>query len=93
MIKLKSNETILKGKWLLVKNSVVADRTCERINELITTVLVHCGTDKSGWNKLYQDPDDKRYWELSYPESDLHGGGPPMLKNVMATEVKSKYHL
>jgi hypothetical protein len=29
---------------------------------------------------LYQDPDDLRYWEFSYPHAEMHGGGPPMLE-------------
>ncbi len=42
---------------------------------------------------LYRDPADNRLWELSYPNSALHGGGPPMLRNCTLLEFKLKYGL
>ena len=47
-------------------------------------------TDSSGWDILYKDPRDGRFWELTYPDSSFHGGGPPRLENFSATEAGSK---
>ena len=90
-MKLKSNEIELKGGWKLVGTSMRVDDVCERIESLISSYLIKIGEDESGWNKLYQDPEDKRYWELSYLESEMHGGGAPLLKNLSLQEVNEKY--
>jgi len=47
--------------------------------------------DSSGWDSLYVDPSDNRFWELTYPESASHGGGPPHLKCLSRMEVREKY--
>lgn len=93
MMKLKPNEIELRGSWELVGTSMKADDVSNRIESLISTYLTEIGEDESGWNKLYQDPEDKRYWELSYPESEMHGGGAPLLKNVSLQEAKGKYQV
>jgi len=33
-------------------------------------------TDYNGWDVLYLDPADGRYWERILPSSEMHGGGP-----------------
>ena len=66
------------GKWILKNNQVVGDSNCELIDSMIKNELEKVGTSEDGWNILYKSRDGKT-WELSYPESDLHGGGPPKL--------------
>lgn len=90
-MKLKPEETILKGDWKLVGGSVEADSVNERIEWLITECLIEINEDESGWNKLYQDPNDNRYWELTYPESEIYGGGAPQLENISIQEAEKKY--
>ncbi len=91
MISIQSGEKLLEGKWVLDGNTVVADETCQRINRLVAEVLKFIGTDDSGWDSLYQDPADCRYWLLFYPSSGWHGGGPPTLKVLPPTEDIKKY--
>ena len=73
------SETLIKGRWYSEKGRLVADKECERINRLISSYLQKIATDPSGWGSLYKDPEDGRYWELTYPQSELHGGGRPNL--------------
>lgn len=80
MRNLGSFETELQGKLILKDNSVEFDEVSKRIETLVSSFLVEVGKDQTGWSKLFQDPDDKRLWELSYPESEIQGGGPPFLK-------------
>jgi len=40
---------------------------------------------------LYRDPDDGRYWERTYPQSELHGGGPPELRVLATEDARQKY--
>ncbi len=90
-MKLKSNETILKGGWLYDGSSIKSDNITKRIEWLISGELKEIATDETGWNKLYQDLKDNRYWELTYTESEQHGGGAPNLKYLSNHEAKSKY--
>lgn len=49
--------------------------------------------DKSGWETLYQNLTDNRYWLLTCQNSDWNGGGPPTLKLIRQTEVIEKFGL
>lgn len=86
-----ANETRLTGKWLLSEGRMVEDETCKRITKLVNEYLVKLGDDPSGWETLYRDPNDGRFWELTYPQSEMHGGGPPELRYLSQDEAAQKY--
>jgi hypothetical protein len=90
-MKIDPSETVLAGNWVDDHGRVIADQTCERINALIQTHLEELGRNPSGWDALYRDPDNGRLWELAYPQSELHGGGPPRLRALTIDEAKQKY--
>lgn len=91
MKKISSEEFELKGKWILENGKIVEDETCNRINYLIANYLIKIAGSSSGWETLYQDPLDKRYWELKYLESELNGGGPPTLINLNSEAARVKF--
>jgi len=91
--KIDSNENVLIGNWILNGLIVEGDAVTKRIRELTSNYLIRIGSDESGWNILYQDPEDLRYWELTYPDSYLQGGGPSTLKNISEIEVSKIYQL
>ncbi len=88
---IEPNETEITGKWLISQGRTVADETCQRIADLTQHYLVELGRDPSGWDALYRDPNDGRFWELIYPQSELQGGGPPQLRCLSIDESKRKY--
>ena len=90
---LRPSETLLRGEWIVRANAVVPDETCKRIEALTTSLLKHLASDATGWDSLFQDPADGRLWELYYPKSEMHGGGPPSLRNVTTLQAISKYTL
>jgi len=57
------------------------------------TDLAKVAITESGWETLYRDPRDLRLWELTYPQSEMHRGGPPMLRCLCLSleEAKAKY--
>lgn len=69
------------GKWVFKDGKVVADSNCELIKSIIKNDLSETGISEEGWIKLYQHTNGS-IWELTYPESHLHGGGPPKLKRI-----------
>lgn len=87
-----SSEQEVCGKWTFQQGTVIADDNCRRIELLITEHLKKVGSDASGWDQLYIDPDDERYWELTYPDSEQHGGGAPRLKCITENEARAKYN-
>jgi hypothetical protein len=91
MMDIEPSETVLTGQWILQGGRPVADDVCKRILALANSYLVEVGRDASGWNVLYRDPNDGRYWELSYPQGELHGGGPPQLRCLTTEEARQKY--
>lgn len=91
-MKIDPSETVIKGRWITdVNKQVVGDDVCDRVQELVCNYLVRITSDWSGWETLYRDPTDNRFWEHTYPHGEMHGGGPPMLRNITEAEAKEKY--
>jgi hypothetical protein len=90
---LRPDETLLVGNWIEVNGAVDGDDTCKRIEQLIRGYLEQVATTDAGWTRLLVDRNDGRYWELTYPHGDWHGGGPPTLTHVSADYVRSKYKI
>ena len=93
-MKLQPHETRLVGKWLAEKDGHVrADATSERISWLTSHHLRKIGVSErwGAWQTLFQDPDDRRYWEQTYPRSEMQGGGPPTLQVLTREQAREKY--
>jgi hypothetical protein len=88
---IEPNESDLKGQWLLVDGKLVKDEVSKRIEALVEKYLTRVRADKSGWNTLFRDPSDGRFWELTYSNSEMHGGGPPRLSAIDKSLVAEKY--
>jgi Immunity protein 27 len=89
--RLGSDETELRGTWISVDGEMFGDPVELRIEHLVGHVLVKIGTADGGWSTLYRDPADGRYWELTYPLSHMHGGGPKSLALMSAEAAAQKY--
>lgn len=76
------DETELVGHWIFEGTHCVADKTCKRIEFLVGHYLVEVARSPEELTTLFRDPMDQRLWELAYPQSALHGGGPPALRCV-----------
>ena len=87
----RSDETIILGAWIDKGGSIEGDDVCNRIEVLISEYLRKVGAAMDDWSTLYIDLSDGRYWELTYPKSELHGSGPPMLSVIDKVEANRKY--
>jgi hypothetical protein len=92
-MKLQPNETNLIGKWIAAGNTMKGDIVCERIEWLVKNHLKLIAHSKQwgAWETLFQDPDDNRFWERTYPNGDMQGGGSPQLTFVPPQQARAKY--
>jgi hypothetical protein len=73
--------------------SIQADAVERRIQWLAANRLERIASDTSGWDTLYRDPQDGRLWQLTFPNSDFHGGGPRRLTVIDRVSASLKYSL
>ena len=66
-------------------------QTSRRIHWLVEHNLERIAVLQDEWTVLYRDAADGRYWELSYPHSEQHGGGLPQLIVVSLEDARRKY--
>ena len=86
-------EVEINGEWIFDGKRVVEDEKCRRIMHLVRHVLRRVAeSPRSGsWGILFQDPADERYWELTYPNGDMQGGGPPRLAVISPADARRRY--
>ncbi len=95
LLVLAPQEVALVGNWIALPSGAAADETCKRVEALTAGVLelIAEHPEDGGWTTLFRDPRDGRFWERTYPQSHLHGGGPPALHYLSATEARLRYRL
>ncbi len=86
-------ETKIEGNWILENGKLIADVSTKRIDYLIKNELIELGRSTDGWSVLYRSKEDKRYWELSYADSSLHGGGAPVLTVLSDAAALARYNI
>ena len=94
-VTLGTEETDLVGKWVLDGGRMIGDPVEERISQLVGHELqkIAISPVSGAWETLYRDALDGRYWELTYPHGEIHGGGPKRLTNLSAAAATAKYRL
>jgi hypothetical protein len=90
---LHPDDVELAGNWVMQNGHVVADATEQRIKNLVEHCLIEIGRSDGGWSTLYRDPTADTLWELTYPRSEMHGGGPRLLRRINASDANHKYGL
>lgn len=90
---LSPNESVLIGEIFFHDGKITHNEAVDRIRFLTQQVLEKIASSSDGWELLYIDPSDKRYWELSYQHGELQGGGVPKLTFISKEDVLKKYNL
>jgi hypothetical protein len=94
-MKITSSEADIVGSWIVDGGKVRGDAACERIEWLTAHHLrkVAVSPQSGGWETLFQDPEDGRFWERTYPQGEMHGGGPLRLTLLSGEKVREKYRI
>lgn len=71
-------------EFLLKGSTVVAAGDAARIDVMLRDELVKVGAEEGGWTTLYRHKTTGTFWELTYPNSEMHGGGPRQLVELSA---------
>jgi hypothetical protein len=79
------------GSWKFENGRVIEDEACTEIRTIIRDRLRVVGADLSGWFKLFLELETGQYWELDFPQSGSHGGGPPRLRKVNLADIAGRY--
>jgi len=87
------DERRLDGAWVDTSGATIGDEVDRRIFWLVRHRLRPRGTANGGWDQLYVDPRDGRYWELTFPQGSLFGGGPRRLTHLADEEAERRYEL
>ena len=90
---IKPHETQIIGRWVVQDGHPVGDESCQRIEYLTRRFLKGVDISADGWDLLYQDRTDGRYWELTYQMTGAPGGGPPSLIALNPEQAGRKYRL
>ena len=75
-------------QWVIDKSGMGASGDAQRIDVLLESELTKVAVADGGWRKLYQHRATGRFWELSYPHGELHGGGPRQLVELSDTTIE-----
>jgi len=72
----------LNDRFVVKGSNVRAEGDAAKIDALLSTELVRISTTDGGWRTLYRHRKTGSLWELSYPQSEMHGGGPRRLRQL-----------
>ena len=68
------NEIEIVDLWRMVDGRPVEDEVSRRIRTITKHWLKGIASSGDGWECLYEDTEDHRLWELTYPSSESQGG-------------------
>ena len=86
-------ESLIEGHWIVVAGKTEADEAALRIESLVTSHLQLVAVCDGGWSRLFRDPLDSRLWEHTYPQAEIHGGGPPRLAAISPEQACMRYKI
>ena len=72
----------LRDIWVSEDGKMIARGDAAAIDDMLGTKLEKIRSDASGWLVVYRHRETNQLWELSYPQSEMHGGGPRRLRLI-----------
>ncbi|WP_299775903.1 Imm27 family immunity protein [uncultured Pseudoteredinibacter sp.] len=63
----------------------------KEIDKFLNKYCDKVATDESGWEILYRAKSTQEYWVKTYPNSEQHGGGKPVVVNISKEAAEAKF--
>lgn len=90
-------ESKLTERWieefLLKGSTVVAIGDAAKIDAMLRDDLVKIRYEDEGWTTIYRHKTTGTFWKLTYPNSEMHGGGPRELIELSSLSAVPKADL
>ena len=87
----KASSDSLLGSWVVKDSKVVTDAVGQEIEDRLRKYSRLAKSKDGDWAILYIDRELNEFWELTYPQSHLHGGGPKALSRITEEEANLRY--
>ena len=78
----------LTDQWVMRGGQMSNEGDAAAIDELLLSELAQIAATDGRWRRLYRHRTTGRLWELSYPRSEMHGGGPGRLHELSLNSSK-----
>jgi hypothetical protein len=94
-LEIPPDEHEIVGNWVFRSGVLEGDALCKHVEPLVEHHLeqIAFSPESGAWETLFLDPRGSRYWERTYLQSEMHGGGPPSLIHLSESAVRKKYNL
>ena len=76
----------LRDTWVMHGSEIKAEGDAAKITDLLKDKLERLNVTDGGWRRLLRRSTDGSLWELSFPQSEMHGGGPRVLIELEITD-------
>jgi hypothetical protein len=83
------DETLIDSDILHTGSRATSFEVAQRISWLTENYLEK--VFDAGWEALYRDPSGNRLLEKTFPKSEMHGGGPVILRQINEEDARVKY--
>ena len=70
----------LRDVWCFENGKMTVRGDAAAIDGMLAKKLDKIKVDPINWIVIFRHRDTNQLWELSYPQSELHGGGPRRLR-------------
>jgi hypothetical protein len=80
-----SDRADLVDQWIMRGSRMSLEGDARDIDALLSNELIRMTATDGGWRILYRHRTTGALWELSYPQSEMHGGGPRRLRELTLT--------
>ena len=65
--------------------------TGEELESFVADRCTQIATGVGGWESLFLDRESKELWVRTFPQSEMHGGGQPVLSPITAVEARERF--
>lgn len=60
-------------------------------HDFIQSSCEKIAVDDTGWETLYRELSSNEYWYFTFPNSEVHGGGEPLLVPISLSKAKELF--